>query len=458
KHDYTREPYLSSLEHQSVMKPTRDFFENLEEGEEEFIVPLYYHNKVIGFWVFSITLTNIDKMENFKLLVHDYAKEVSHLLFNRSQFVENKKDSRRDIKKLLTVEVKPKVIKSIEKNLSIIEKRMLMDEVILDAIGAQMIVYDLFGRVLHINSPMAQTLQEEQVSAFTMTESEMIAKVTSIDLAKVKKIIREVISTQQPYTQLVNLKHSQKKYILNISAITKKNIDNKFTIDYFFDSCGIICEFHDFSYIEHRYYYKKDIINYAMDHNQKRLSKIDHLTTDTKELSDILHDTLFAFNKLKTLINQDIISKGGDDLYPLDIHQIIEIACSATKQNFSQKPIDFDINSSGDLPLGMISISNAQRYIQNLLAMLMDDSEEYGKISVNLEAKEHTLDITMKSYGSGMPQKQLDNYLNASIPPQKYRLVKKTKKGIVQAMGSLKCFSQLGDGIRIELTLKSVYL
>jgi len=459
RRDYTREPYKSALENQSIMKPTRNFFENLKKGEAEYIIPLLHHNKVIGFWAFSLMASNIKKEESFLRLLEDFAKEVSHLLFKRSKFIENRIGKEQEIEKLLNVEVRSKVVQNIENNLAIIEKRMLMDEVTLDTIHTHIVVYDLFGRVIQINEPMARTLHEEKISVYRLTPSEMLFELSSMTLQKSKEMIREVISTKQSYTQLVTFNHSKKQYIFTLSPMTKEHVDNKFTIDYFLDTCGIICEFHNFSYVEHRYYYKRDIINQTLEHNQERLRAIEKLAIPNKQLSAILYDMIFSFNRLKVLTEQDIVSV-SDDLYPLDILKVVHLACDTIERRYVNKPITFAIDSHIKLPLVMLSIHNAQRYIQHLLAILVEDSQENATVSIKFNVHDHThsVIISMRSSGVGMPQEQLQNFLSSSSAPQKYRLAQEVQAGISEAMGKISFSSRLGDGIRIEMHLKSVNL
>jgi len=458
RRDSTREPYLSAIKTKMISKIERPFFNYTANDEEEYIVPLIYHNKIMGFWIFSLHSSNMTKMKNFKQTIQEYATEVSRLLFNRSQFLKNKKYYKKNLEELLNIEVKPKTIVNIENSLVVIDKRMLLDEVSLDAIHAKIVVYDLFGRIIQINRSMTQTLQEEEISAYTMTASQMLSQLTNISLYKIKNIIRTVISSRQPYTQLVQLNRSNKQYILNISAITKESIAHKFTVDYLFDTSGIVFEFHNFSYIENQYFYKKDIIYQTLINNAKRLAKLESLMAYHTESKNLLHHTIFSCNSLKNLIDEDTISS-GDDLYPLDIVKIIRLSSEKIKTNYIERKIDFNIMMDLEIALVLLSIHDAQRYIEDLLTLLVEDSDEsHTQIDITLNSKSYDREIILQSRGNGMPQEQLEHYLSSETTLAKFQFIQNAKQGIEKAMGNISFTSNIGEGIKIEILLKAVEL
>ncbi|MEA2028258.1 MAG: hypothetical protein U9N49_04725, partial [Campylobacterota bacterium] len=458
RRDFNREPYLSAIKTKMISKIERPFFQHTTNDEEEYIVPLIYHNKIMGFWIFSLHSSNMTKMKNFKHTIQEYASEVSRLLFNRSQFFKNKKYHKNNIEELLNIEVKPKTIVNIENSLAIIDKRMLLDEVSLDAIHTKIVVYDLFGRIIQINRSMTQALQEEEIIAYTMTASQMLSKLTNISLYKIKNIIRTVISSRQPYTQLVQLNRSNKQYILNISAITKESIAHKFTVDYFFDTSGIVFEFHNFSYIENQYFYKKDIIYQTLINNAKRLAKLESLITPNKETEFLLHNTIFSCNSLRSLIDEDTISS-GDDLYPLDIVKIIHLSSDKIKTNYMDKKVDFNIIVDLEIALVLLSVHHAQHYIEDLLTLLVEDSDEsHTQIDVTLKSKSYDIEMILQSRSNGMPQEQLEHYLSSETTPSKFRSIQNAQEGIEKAMGSISFSSNIGEGIEIKLSLKAINL
>ncbi len=458
RRDYEREPYLSALKYKKIIKLTRKFFQNIDEKEEEFIVPLLHHNEVIGFWVFSLNTSEIKKIKNFELLINNCAKEVSQLLFDRSEFLALKNRSNINIDKLLNVEIKSENTYHLKRNLSMIEKRMLLTETILDTIHSHIIVYNLFGKIMQINQPMSNLLQEEKIASYTMSAGDMLSTLAYITTQKSKEIIREVVFTQNSHSQLVTLKNDKKKYLLTVSAITQEKISKKFTVDYIFDTYGILFELHDFSYVENIYRYKQNIMDQALIQNEKRVKLLDKIIVTDINQKNIIHNIIFSANKLQTLMNQNIGNK-EDDLFPINFLEILKLAYNSMKNNYPKMNITFDIEAKDSMPLVLLSANYIQIHLENLIAILIEDNEEEAKISIILvEDTPYSVAITLKSNGYGMPQKQLTNYLSTQTVTKKYILAQEAQESIIQAMGTVFFYTNLGEGITIKLSFKSVHL
>jgi len=458
RRDYEREPYLSALKHKKIIKLTRKFFQDLSEDEEEFIVPLLHHNEVIGFWVFSLNTDEIKKIKNFELLVNNCAREVSQLLFDRSEFLALKKRSTIPIDKLLNIEVKTENTYHLQRSLAMIEKRMLLTETILDTIHSHIIVYNLFGKIMQINQPMSDLLHEERIASYTMTASDMLSTLTYLTEQKSKAIIREVVFTQKSYSQLITLKNDEKKYLLTVSAITQEKISKKFTVDYIFETYGILFEFHNFSYVENIYHYKQNLINHSLIRSKERLNQLEEFVVTDINQKNIIHNIIFSANKLQTLMNQNIGNK-EDDLFPIEFLQILKLAYNATINSYPKKTITLDIKSKSPIPLLLLSANYTQIHLQNLIAILVEDNDEQAKISVILREKTpYVVEIILKSNGYGMPQKQLTNYLTTKTVSKKYLLAQEAQKNMIQIMGTLFFYSELGEGITIKLSFRSVHL
>ena len=458
RRDYEREPYLSALKYKKIIKLTRKFFQSIDEKEEEFIVPLLYHNEVIGFWVFSLNSSEIKKIKNFELLINNCAKEVSQLLFDRSQFLALKNKSNINIDKLLNVEIKTENTYHLKRSLTMIEKRMLLTETILDTIHSHIIVYNLFGKIMQINQPMSNLLQEEKIASYTMSAGDMLSTLTYLTAQKSKEIIREVVFTQKSHSQLVTLKNDKKKYLLTVSAITQEKISKKFTVDYIFDTYGILFELHDFSYIENIYHYKQNIINEALIHNEKRVKQLEEIIVTNINQKNIIHNIIFSANKLQILMNQNIGNK-EDDLFPIDFLKILKLAYNSTKNSYPKMNITFDIEAKESIPLVLLSANYIQVHLESLIAILVEDNDDEAKISIILiEESPYSVTITLKSNGYGMPQKQLTNYLTTKNVTKKYLLAQEAQKSIFNAMGTIFFHSKLGEGITIKLSFKSVHL
>lgn len=455
RRDSRREPYSSALKYKKLIKIDRKFFQDIDDGDEEYIVPLIHRSTLIGFWVFSLKSLEANSIKNFESLINISAKEISELLFNRSQFIRLKESKSLDIEKILNVEIEDRNKYRLKQSLSVIEKRMLLTETTLDTLHSAIIVYNLFGKVIQINQPMSDLLQQEKITIYTLSVSEMISTLTQLTPSESKELILNVILTQKSYTYFVNFKTDSKRYLLTISAITQEKIAHKFAADYIFDTFGVLLEFYNLAFIENIFHLKQDVIEYSLKQNSARVQSLK--TVADSNQNDTIDKTIFYSNYLQALMREDI-DNSSDSLYPVDIMRIVNISSQEVSSRYPQKQIKFDIIAHTLLPLVMVSANSIQRDIQNILTILVEDIEESGDLYIELEAKEHDLHLALKSNGYGMPSTQLNNYLTTEMAPQKYLLVQKSIDNINSWMGSIIFHSKLGSGIEIELSLKTANL
>lgn len=471
RRDYTREPYASAIFDKSIHILQKQFFHGREDNEKEFIVPLLYRNEVIGFWAFSIESAEVDKIKNFTPIINNLSKEISELLFHRTQFHQQKKN-KQNLARLLNVETEDRNIHIIKNNFSIIEKRMLLNETIFDAIPSKIITYNLFGEIIQINKGMHYLFEQEKVSAYTLNASGMLSNLTDISELKAKALIRDVTFNHKQHMQFVYCKFSQKKFLLTISPLTEQHIENKFAENYLFQTYGLLFAFIDFNFVEKIYNLRQDVIDISLQQTQSRLHALEQtielldkglLTAEqhkiiTSELKQKIYDMDFTHNQLDMLMKQNL-DNDQDDQYPLQITKSIDQSCNYITEKYREKQITFDISAPAFLPLVLVSVNSINDHLVTLFNFLADDSEESGVITINIQVDKKHMNIVMHSSGYGMPNEQLMSYLMyVKSAPDTYTKVLNTYQAIKQWSGDIHLSSNLGEGITIFMSLKVVSL
>jgi len=459
RRDYRREPYASAIKYRITTSPTRRFFYNLSETEEEFIVPLLYHNSVIGFWAFSLEKQELETIRNFESLIGSCAKEMSDLLYHRRGFELRKKRSRFDLKKLFNVEVEHRNTLRLRSNLAIMEKRMLLGEVTMDSMDSHLIVYDLFGKMIEVNRQMSDLLQHEKLSFFTLTASQMLASLTQMNITQTKALIRHVVLIKKKETYFVELKESKQRYLLSISAITQERIAHKFSADYLFGTYGILIELIDVGFVEENYYIKRDVVTHALKEHRHQLERLDsrlsHLPQNGN-LMEIVNRMFFHTHVLESLITYNLDTH-EKILYPIDIYRNLKQVAKYIMNLYAYKSLKVEIPPITGLPLVTVSPKQVKKMLQSILVLLAEDSEGSQPLTVEIVPMGNTLRLVFKSHGFGLPQEQLAGYMVSSTPPHKYAMLQEAQEAIALWRGSLSYTSKLGEGIVIVVHLKSIF-
>ena len=454
RRDYSREPFLTAIKNKSVVQSSRKFFEETFEDELEFITPFMYQNEIIGFWVFTINELEKKSIINFEATINSCAREISELLVQRNSFIKEKNNHKKNkLQKFLNMEISDSNIIELKKDLTIIEKRMLLTEIIFDNMYENTIIYNLFGKIIQINQRMNEILQNEEIMAYNLTAGDMIAKLTNLSIKEAKELIRDVIFNQTETKCYINLKNSDKKYLLIVSSLTKDEISDNFSANYIFDTFGIVLELIDLEFIQKSIDIKENIINSSILKNRDNLEKIlQSSDISSSDISKKIEEILLSQNELLTYINQDL--RDDTSTYPIFISPYIQAAIEDIKKQYKTKQLSFDFDDKEKLPFVLVYIKIIDNHLNNLLSLLAIDSEEGGKISIDIKKNQDYLQIEMLSNGFGLPQDELDRYLNSEESILIYQKLIQTSKELTNCSAKLTFNSELGKGIKIILSLK----
>ena len=124
------------------------------------------------------------------------------------------------------------------------------------------------------------------------------------------------------------------------------------------------------------------------------------------------------------------------------------------KKQYKTKQLSFDFDDKEKLPFVLVYIKIIDNHLNNLLSLLAIDSEEGGKISIDIKKNQDYLQIEMLSNGFGLPQDELDRYLNSEESILIYQKLIQTSKELTNCSAKLTFNSELGKGIKIILSLK----
>ncbi len=89
--------------------------------------------------------------------------------------------------------------------------------------------------------------------------------------------------------------------------------------------------------------------------------------------------------------------------------------------------------------------------LKNCLLLVMDIR---SRISIDIKKNQDYLQIEMLSNGFGLPQDELDRYLNSEESILIYQKLIQTSKELTNCSAKLTFTSELGEGIKIILSLK----
>ena len=472
RRDYTREPYKSAIKYNTISTPNRPFFNTKTEEQEEFIVPLSYQNEIVGFWALMFDKSDLNKIDNYKMIIDNLAKEISQILFSRSKF-KNQIKKTNIIKKIFDMEAQDDNLAIFRKNLSFLEKKMVLNDIVFDSISSNIVTYNLFGKIIHINGVMDRLFAEEGINAYNFNAGTMLEKMTDIPPAKTKRLIREVIINHKEHIQFVTCNKTNKKFLFMASPLTQKDIDNKIKDTYLFNTYGMLFVFVDVNFIEKNSYLRQDVMEVSLANRKERIDNLrrnmslleNTIKADTiqkkliQELKSKISNMDLALQYIKSLMTQSL-DNTGDDLYPIKIQEKIYSISDYIKDKYKDKDkeIFFDITSSDHLPLVIVSVNSIDKTLNSIFDFLAQDTHSAKTIHITISKIEDYVEVNIDNNGYGMPLDELMNDIENNNTLSSYIDLKYAIKNIKNSNGDILFDTSLGQGIKAKIKFKTILL
>ncbi len=468
RRDYERTPYTTALQQQAPIEVDNYLKTSADIDERQFLAPLVFEGEVLGFWAFGIRTDKLLQARAFLTRATLLGEQISRLLYQRHILRERQLDAKINLGRYLT-DRQSAALSTLRNAISLLEKRIATVEYTFRDMTTAAIVYDFFGRVVMVNTQMNSLLQNAGLSPYKLTAVDLITALTGKERDAVRNYIQFTVFEGQHMTfqTSVGKGHDRRDCLLSFRAIGGEA--KATTGDEPFNSSGLLVELANISEINRMQAVKNQLAE-RLNHFLKQ--DIAALTSASARLKDPRvaapqRDLALATidNKIESAANA--ITKTLDfladdnfiqtrDRYPVDALRILTEVVEDAHKTAAKR----HINIAAALPASASFVLAAQNEIkivfQNILAYLIDDSIEEGRISLAMTETDQRAHITFANTGMGMPQAQMDAFLfgQGDVSSKAFRGLRDSVDHVKTWGGRVAVASHVGEGVRFELTLE----
>ncbi|MCQ8877841.1 hypothetical protein NQT69_07500 [Pseudoalteromonas shioyasakiensis] len=268
RRDYKRPPYSDALKAFSLVKIERPFFEKLDDGEVQYIVPLTYAGDVRGFWAMTVTPNENFNQQAFEKNVNAFAAQVGELLFHYRIFESQAMVSNSTLSQLLTLKLQEPLSQKVKTSIAEMEQKLTTLEHVFNHIRSATVLFNLFGQVVQINKSLEELASRYHFSIFEMTALDLLCQVTNLDIETAKGKLRYL--TLQKGEAYLEAKLGDQLYILNVRAMDSSSIQSASGEP--FQVSGILFEFIDIAFFIDKMPNSKQLCD-ALNEKQQRYTK-----------------------------------------------------------------------------------------------------------------------------------------------------------------------------------------
>lgn len=244
RRDYKRAPYSDALKEFGVVPILRPFFNELSDGELQYIVPLIYAGDVRGFWAMTVMPDAQFNKQAFERNVNAFAGQVGELLFHYRIIESQNNANDSALSQLLTLKLQEPLSQQVKTSIAEMEQKLTTLEHVFNNVRSATVLFNLFGQVVQINKSLEKLAAQHQFSIFDMTALDLLCLVTDLDTETAKGKLRFI--TLQKGDIYLQAKLDENTYILNVRAMDASHLQNASGEP--FQVSGILFEFIDIAF------------------------------------------------------------------------------------------------------------------------------------------------------------------------------------------------------------------
>lgn len=461
RRDYEREPYISAINaREPIVVKDRILFKNLQEDEIQYVVPLLHSGQVLGFWIFTTNKATPNQVISFQNIIESFSSEISELLYQRLEWKLNQSNQKKSWFKFFSIISLSNTNKKIQETLTLIEKRLSLLETVINRIENGIVLYDMFGRVYHINKNMQELLTSIEVLPFNITGEDLISNLCDLSTQKSKTIFRHASMQQEPFVLEVKktLKEGHSFLIKGVS-ISKDDLGENFNDTFLFDNYGILIEIIDITSFKEQVDLKTEVIKETNSQLKEQLKpileEIIAKTDDNIHLKEQIDSFLFTFNKMEDIVSQDVFF-GSKQYYPVDIKVYLQRVIKFLHQDLLDSLIETELNNKVNIGLAFVNPLNIQNILVWFMRFLIEDGIQDSKIYIDFEEEKHYVIIQMRNEGFGIPNDKFQEILLSNIEPDEliFKKLRESIKFIEKIGGKVISHSHHGEGVMFSVYLK----
>ncbi|MEM7233512.1 MAG: hypothetical protein AAF517_15145, partial [Planctomycetota bacterium] len=466
RRDFERSPYLNAVEAGGPIR-VEGYLKKSYDREEHYLVPLLFGGEVLGFWACTI---EPDKITGgaFENTLRDFASLISELLFQRRQS-DGVGSWLSRTEACLNHEHGESLHVQLKSAVEVLDSRVRQLERLLGDISTATVVYDLFGRVLHINDRMLKLLEGERFSPFKMTALDLVASVSDYDLAKSRKILRHVIVEQQVMTIPVTLSRSKdRRYVMHLHPLQINTLEGDGDALRELSGKSILCELVDTTSFTGVFEMKEKLATRLGLQLRNDLASIDlsssllgnpNLSADQRQhISQIIHDKVTR--TMDVLVEcQSYLTANSEseqiDRFPVDSQQSFAAAADEAKPLLEMRDMELVVEEPKLMSYVLASSESLQVVFTAILRLLVSDATDSSKLAVAITESEDLVNYEFKNEGFGIPDDRFQEYLfgDKTLATDELKTLREGISWVEAWGGELEATSEVGAGIEVHVRL-----
>ena len=471
RRDTRRWPYHAALEEKQPIAVSADRpFLRLVSDENQYLVPLVFGGEVFGFMALGVACSEISDSVQFEGRLSEFAGQIAELLYRRHHVLsEQKRDANwfGRFRQAADTRIYAELVHATH----LIERRAARLESIFDRSLTAAAIYDVFGRLMMINTKMGQLLQNEGVVASDLTTVDLISLLTGRDQHAARNMLRQVICGKRHESVPVTLEHQKGDYLFNVYPMDLEVPESHAVAgaDSPFQLQGILCELVDRSDEVRTHQLRQQITEGFGKTLRDDFAAVDMAATlitgdkvpaeERRTYGDLIHGrietALRSLNEFEQLMPADLYS-AEEKCLPIAPLPVVEQAVAAVASQAEERGIEVRLVRSQLVSQVLAAPSGLPRVFETILEFLLLDAADDSELDVSLEETPNEVVLTCTNQGFGVAISSVQELLEQDgVATPEGQDLREALDRVHSWGGRMAAASEIGRGTTIKLFLRT---
>ncbi|MYL24456.1 CHASE2 domain-containing protein [Halomonas alkaliantarctica] len=480
RRDFERTPYASARLEGGPLLLNQAFLKNPAPDSRQFLVPLEFNGRVLGFFSGEVTKQTLDETPFFLSLLGDFSERIGELLYRRQRFQARQERESSEWARLLKLNSLKAEYQSLSDMALLLERRISLLEDVFDNLKTSTILYDAFGQVSQVNRRMKDLARRADLSIFSLTAADVLATLGDMPLSQARRHLQYLVQTDQPRVFAVDLPLAGSACLLNVRPLKAQALEedareeslkpgSSEREDTPLHFLGFLFELVDVSQVVWLERLKQDVSRMIdADLCQRIESSLQAAralpaSDEASHLQAALESALQS-SKQATQHHQSAADIHRLTDFPVNPETLLEETTRRWAPRLEAGGLELATGESAVDTLVRVDAGNVIEVLDDIMEVLAEDCIAGKKVMLDLEQQTHEgksrVLLRLENQGYGMPDERFKALLeedSGELPPAFQRLAQ-ARRRVHEWGGKLQGHSALGQGLCIEIWLPALSL
>ncbi|MGB5743590.1 MAG: CHASE2 domain-containing protein [Sedimenticolaceae bacterium] len=487
RRDFERTPYSDAIaEGGPIRLKRRLFFSATGDGDfEQYLVPLMFGGEVEGFWAFDVDPLEVESSESFCTNIRNFGGQLAELLYHRHRWIEQRNAETRPLRRIFQLEAFKTSSQDVNELLDLLDRRLQAVQAVFDGLATATIQYDLFGRVVQLNSSMEGFMQQHGLPGFKLTALDLLVEISGLPQPQVRRLLQQVVVDRRDFYIPARLQGGdEENYSVHIRPLIAG--ETAFAESAApFELAGILIELSDERGLKRRYETREQFLEWVRLRLRTDLAALleaeaaappaavgslqvaagmgtAKLTAAVNSGHSAQHQyvtaqVLSTLEYIQRLLSLDW-GKLGSGPTPADLYPLLNAAVAETRPVARDKRVQLQT----DIPrlMGLVQVQAEQllQFFRVLLEILLADAAADSELKVDVSEGDGALWVTFRNSGFGIPDEHLQSFVWEAEHEvtDEFKDLRMAVQPLAEWGGELQIHSEIGVGIWASLRLPVV--